>query len=166
MSDWPSWSMTTWSARPSASSSRWVHITTVRPSAVISRMSSSTAWRRLGVEARRGLVEEQQVGLVEDRAGQGQAGLHAGGVAADLLVEGALMPKRAAAARDAVACRLAPAEAVELGGVGQVVLAGEPVVERRLGRHDAAAAADLLAVDRGVEAEDAHRRRRRGRGRR
>ena len=43
--------------------------------------------RRLGVEARRRLVEQQQLGVVQHRAGQGQAGLHAGRVAADLLVE-------------------------------------------------------------------------------
>ena len=42
---------------------------------------------RLGVEARGRLVEEQQVGLVEHGAGQREAGAHAGGVAADLLVE-------------------------------------------------------------------------------
>ena len=42
---------------------------------------------RLGVEARRGLVVEQEVGVVQDRAGQGQAGLHARRVAPDLLLE-------------------------------------------------------------------------------
>jgi hypothetical protein len=64
------------------------------------------------------------------------------------------MPKRAAASRIA-GVGVAP-EAVELGGVAQVVPAGQPVVEGGLGRHDAAAAPDLLAVDVGVEAEGAH----------
>jgi len=53
---------------------------------------------RLGVEARGRLVEEEQLRLVEYGAGQGEAGLHAGGVAADLGIERVLDPDRAAQA--------------------------------------------------------------------
>ena len=42
---------------------------------------------RLGVEAGRRLVEQQQVGFVQDGAGEREAGPHAGGVATDPLVE-------------------------------------------------------------------------------
>ena len=45
------------------------------------------------------------------------------------------------------------AEAVELGGVLEVVPPRQPVVERRLGRHDAAAAAHLLAETVGIPPE-------------
>ena len=57
---------------------------------------------RLGVEARGGLVEEQQVGLVEDRAGEGEAGLHAGREATDLAVEGVLDAEAVGRGADAV----------------------------------------------------------------
>ncbi len=57
--------------------------------------------RRLGVEARRRLVVEQQVGPVEDRPGQGQARLHPGRVAADLVVEGGVDAEAVCALGDA-----------------------------------------------------------------
>ena len=97
---------------------------------------------RLGVEARGGLVEQQQVGFVEDGPGQREAGPHAGGVPADLLferVEDAEAPRRLL---DALrAHRRVDAE--EVGGVLEVVVAGEPVVQGGARRHHPAAPAHL-----------------------
>ena len=107
----------------------------------------------LGVEARRRLVEEQQLGVVQHRPGQGQAGLHAGRVAADLLVEGVDDAEAAGGLADLVGG--VAAQAVELGRVLHVVPAREAVVEGGLGRHDAAADADLLAVAGRVQPEGA-----------
>ena len=73
--------------------------------------------RRLGVEAGGGLVEQQQLGVVQHRAGQREAGLHAGGVAADLLVEGLDDAEAVGGGDDAVVG--VAAEAVELGGVAR-----------------------------------------------
>ena len=68
------------------------------------------------------------------------------------------MPKRLAAS----AMRASTRRRLHLeqrGGVGEVVGAGQAVVERGPGRHHAAAAADLgaLVVVVGIEAERAHR---------
>ena len=104
----------------------------------------------LGVEAGRGLVVEQQVGVVHDRAGQGQPGLHAGRIAPDHLLQGGLDAEAGGGLTQAL---LVVPQAVELGGVGQVVPAVQPVVEGRLGRDDAAATADVLALVAGVDPE-------------
>ena len=113
---------------------------------------------RLGVEARGRLVEQEEVGLVEHRPGQREAGAHAGGVPADLQVEGV---------GDAEALRRLGDALVDQAGlhpeqrrrVLEVVGAGETVVERGAGRDDAAATAHLgaLGVDLGIEPERAHR---------
>ena len=124
-----------------------MHITTVEPSCghLVDELEHGV--RRLGVEARGRLVVEEQLGAVQHAAGQREAGLHAGRVAADLVVEGGVDAEPAGGLGDAGVDRRAATEAVELGRVAQVVEPGEAVVERGLGGHDAAAGADLVAVD-------------------
>ena len=59
-------------ARRPASPRKWVHSTTVRPcSAASVPMRSITSRVGLGIEARRRLVEEQHLGVVQQRAPQG-----------------------------------------------------------------------------------------------
>ena len=111
--------------------------------------------RRLGIKPRGRLVVQQEVGAVQHRSSQCQTGLHPRRVAAHLLVEGTDDAEAIGGRGDAVEGELTPAEAVELGRVGEVVLPGEPVVEGRLGGHDAAPTADLLPVDGGIESEHA-----------
>ena len=64
-----------------------MHISTVLPSSAISSMRPSTVRGRLGVEAGGRLVEEQEVGIVQHRAGEREPGAHAGRVAADPMCE-------------------------------------------------------------------------------
>ena len=101
---------------------------------------------RLGVEAGGRLVEQQQVGLVEHGAGEREAGPHAGGVAADPLVE--RVARCRSAPRPRRCGRRGPrrVDLEQLAGVAQVVVPAEPVVERGAGRHHAAAPADVGAV--------------------
>ena len=102
---------------------------TVRPSSAISSMRPSTARGRLGIEAGGRLVEQQEIGLVEHGAGEREPGPHAGGVAADLLVERVEDAEPSGSLGDAgLAHRGIDLE--EVGGVAEVVLAGEAVVER------------------------------------
>ena len=102
---------------------------------------------RLRVEARSRLVEQQQLRPVQHRARQREPGLHPRRVAAGTLVERVVDAEARRGCADHPIGRVAPAEAIELGRVGEVVVAGEQVVERGLGRHDTATAADVVAVD-------------------
>ena len=114
--------------------------------------------RRLGVEAGRRFVEQEEVGLVEHGAGQREPGAHAGGVAADLQVEGVGDAEAFRGLGDARIdqARLDPEQR---RGVLEVVGAGEAVVERGAGGNHATAAAHLGAfgVDLGIEPERADR---------
>jgi hypothetical protein len=110
---------------------------------------------RLRVQARGRLVEQEQLRLVQDRPGEGQSGLHARRVPTHGVVE---------RVRDAEALRRrldrrpqVAGHPVQLGGVGQVVVAGQSVVERGLGRHHAAAGPHPVAVAVGVQTEGPHR---------
>ena len=126
---WP-WSMTTtWSARPSASSSRWVHI--ADGLAALGHLVDETEHgaRQLGVEARGGLVEEQEVGFVEDGPGQHEAGPHPGRVAADLEVQRLRDPEPVRGLGDAPFDQ-AGVDLEQRRRVLQVVGAREAVVQR------------------------------------
>ncbi len=121
-----------------ASDSRWVHMTTVRPSMVFSsRISSSTAWEDSG--------SSPEVGSRRTAAAPGGAGSTGRARVASSCRWSSR--RRAAPARRrcrsgrpaspmAAAVALQP---VELGGVGQVVVTREAVVEGGLGRHHSAA---------------------------
>ena len=130
---------------------------TVRPSPVISRIISSTAWLDSGSRPDVGSSKRSRSGSCRIERAEREAGLHAGREAADVAVEGVLDAEAVGRGPDAVGHLLAPAEAVQLGRVGEVVEPGQAVVERRLRGHDAAAAPHLLAVHVGVEPEDPHR---------
>ena len=113
---------------------------------------------RLGVEAGGRLVEQEQVGFVERRAGEREARLHAGRVAADAL------PERVddrEAGRRGVDRAVDVVDVPEERGVAQVLVSREPVVERGPGGHDATAAAHRFAVGHRIDTEDAQARRRR-----
>ena len=94
--------------------------------------------RRLGVEACRRLVEEQQVGLVQHRAGEGQAGPHPRRVRADAGPEGVLDAESLRRVRAPLVDPVAR-DLEELGAVAEIVVAGQPVVQGRAGGDDAAA---------------------------
>ena len=113
---------------------------------------------RLRVEARGRLVEQQEIGLVQHRARQREPGAHAGGVAADLLVERVGDPEALRGLGDPGVDqpRFHPEQR---GRVLEVVGARQPVVQRGAGGHDTAPAPHLGAfgLDLGVEPERAHR---------
>ena len=122
-----------------------MHITTVRPSPVISRMRSSTACDDSGSRPDVGSSNSSRSGSCSTDRAQRETGLHPGRVAADLLVE--RLGDAEPLGRRGCDRSPSPPRAVELGGVGEVVAARQPVVERGLGRHDAAPAAHRFAVD-------------------
>ncbi|GAB4007892.1 hypothetical protein GCM10029992_62820 [Glycomyces albus] len=107
----------------------------------------------LRVQAGGGLVEEDQVGLVDQGPGDGQAALHAAGEVVDLVVR---------AARELHELEqfgragpgLAPLDAEVPGVDGEVLEDREHVVEGVVLRHDAEAGADGRPVAARVEAED------------
>ena len=106
-----------------------------------------------GVEARGRLVQEQHLGVVQQGPGRGRAACAAGGEALD----GDVGPVGHAEALEQVARRAARttlrSEAAHPGGEHEVLACGEALVEAGvLGEH-AGAPADLVAVDRGIEAE-------------
>ena len=150
----PSSSTTTWSARPSASSSRWVHITTVAP--VGGHLADQLEH---GVATTRGRGPTSARRTAAGRARAAPTGPAPGGSSCrsssrpTCWSRACSMPKRAAAARDAASATGAAAEAVELGRVGEVVAA------RRAGRR--APAWPTRRRSGGAPP----RRRRRGRGR-
>ena len=74
----------------SASSRYCVVRKTVVPRSLMRRTSSQTVSAARGVEARRRLVEEEDLGLVHERGGEVQPALHAAGVALDQAVRGVL----------------------------------------------------------------------------
>ena len=145
-----------WASRP-ASPRKWVHSTTVRPcsaASVADQVDDVAGGGR--VEARGGLVEEQHLGVVQQRPGQGEA-LALAGREALHEVRRPGRPWRSARAarrlgRGPRRGAMPRMRAVELEVLGR----GQPVVEPGvLGEH-AGAAAHLVAVDAGVEPE--HRR--------
>ena len=75
--------------------------------------------RGLRVEARGGLVEQQQFRVGEHGPSQGQPCLHAGGVAAHTQVEGVVDPEAGGAGLDGSLRTETP----QVGGVAQVVAA-------------------------------------------
>ena len=77
---------------------------------------------RLGVEARRRLVEQQQPGLVQDGTGEREPGLHAGRVPADLGIERVLDVEAAGGGSDPLVDDPL-VDAVEFGGVAKIVRA-------------------------------------------
>ena len=109
---------------------------------------------RLWVEARRGLVEEKDVGLVQEGAGQGDALALTGREPLDAVV-GAVGD---AEALEQVAglCRcLLRGEAAHTSDEDDVLEGGEALVEAGLLGHHARAPTDVVAVGDRVEAEDA-----------
>ena len=100
---------------------------------------------------------------MEHGAGEREAGAHAGGVPADLEVQGVGDAETARGLGDALV-DLAGLDLEQRGRVLEVVGAGEAVVQRGAGGHDAAAATHLGALggDLGVETQRPHRRRRGG----
>ena len=113
---------------------------------------------RLRVEAGRGLVEEQDRGLVDQRAGDRQPPLHAARQRLDLVVRplGQLgeLEQLVAAARG-----LRPRHAEVAAVDHEVVVDRELRVQRVLLGHDAQPAADPRAVGVRVEVEDPERAR-------
>ena len=131
--------------------------TTVRPCSAASaadEVDDVAGGRR--VEARRRLVEEQHVGVVEQRPGEGEPLALAGREALHEVV-GAVGHAEALEQLGRAPARRRPRPCPRIRAVNDEVLGGgEPVVEPGvLGEH-AGAAPDGVAVDGGVEAE--HRR--------
>ncbi len=111
---------------------------------------------RLRVEAGRRLVEEQQLGLVDERAGDRQAALHPARHVLDLVAR----PLRELGEVEQLvgAAGAFRAAEAEVPAVDHEVLADrELVVERVLLGHDAEARPDLRTVPFGVQAQDGQR---------
>ena len=89
---------------------------------------------------------------MQNRPSEGQAGLHPGGVPADVFGERMLDPEVGGRCSDPIRHR-SFRDPVELGGIGQVVPSGETVVEGWFGRDDATVASHSLAIDGGVAPE-------------
>ena len=111
--------------------------------------------RRLGVEAGGRLVEEDEVGVGDERAGDEHLLPHALRVRADLL-GGAVGEPEAAEQVLGAAQRVGLRHAVERAEEGEVVQRGQALVEGGVGL-DAHARPDLLDVARHVVAEHAQR---------
>ena len=110
----------------------------------------------LGVEAGRRLVEQDDVGLVDERAGDREPPAHAARQALDALV--AFSTSCAKSSRSAHRSRDLAALEPEVAPVDEEVLADRQVlVERVVLGHDAEARADGRAVVGGIEAEDPQR---------
>src|SRR5207302_1715330 len=106
----------------------------------------------LRVEPCRGLVQEQQVRLVDQRACDGQAALHTTAELVDLVLR-ALMQLDELEQLVRPSSRLVPGE-VEKPPIHLEVLADRQLeVERVLLRHDSQSGPDLRSVRRWVQAE-------------
>ena len=90
-----------------------------------------------GVDADRRLVEEDDLGVVQDPARDVQPLAHAARVALDALLLAALQADELEHLVDPVALCLA-GDAVELGEVAEVVVRGEPLVEPAVAAEDVA----------------------------
>ena len=117
------------SASWSASSRYWVVRKTVTPPATSSRMICHMLWRERGSQAGGRLVQEDDLGLPDQRHGQVQAPPHAAGVGGGGLLG---RPRRGRTAPAVRAARraLALGQVVQVGHQEQVLLAGEQVVHR------------------------------------
>ena len=117
---------------------------------------------RLRVEAGRRLVEEQHLGLVDERARDRQPALHAARERLDLVVR-ALRELDEVEELVGARAEVLPGQP-EVAAVDDDVLAdGQLHVERVLLRHDAEPRADLRAVAGGIDVEHAQRPLRDGR---
>src|SRR5581483_1830304 len=103
---------------------------------------------RAWIDARGGLVEQQQLRLVQRRAGQRQPLLPAAGEGAGQLVAAVLQPQRLDRSLDALA---AAVERVDAGDEGEVLLDRQVLVEREALGHVAGAALDLVGLAADVE---------------
>ena len=108
----------------------------------------------LRVQTGRGLVEEQQLGVVDEAAGDDQPALHAAGEVLDL-VGPALAQLGEVEQLSGPLPHLCAAQSEEPPVDPQVLLDGELLVEQVLLRAVADACPDLLPVDGRVETEDA-----------
>ena len=90
-----------------------------------------------GVDADRRLVEEHDLGVVQDPARDVQPLAHAARVALDALLLAALQADELEHLVDPEPLRLA-GDAVELGEVAEVVVRGEPLVEAAVAAEDVA----------------------------
>ena len=128
---------------------------TVRPT--IGELTNESEHRMRGfrVQTGGGLIEDEEVGIAHQGPGQRQAGLHARGVATDRLVECAI---DAEPGRSIPCLRIHVAvQLVQGGGIAKIVPPGEPVVEGRLGRHDATPLPHTGGFREWVDAERANR---------
>ena len=106
------------------------------------------------VQAGRGLVQEQDLGAVQQRPGQGKALPHAGGIGRQLSVFGAgegQFPEQAFSP----GLSLLPRHPKGAGVEEQVFHAGEMIVHLGVLRDDAAQGVDLFGLGMGVYAQDA-----------
>ncbi len=97
-----------------------------------------------GVQPEGGFVEEEDVGVVQERARHVQALLHAARVTADVLVAASVQPDQFEQVGDAL-LRDVGVDPVQAGEVAQVVNARQPPVQSALAAEDEAdALADLV----------------------
>ena len=150
------------SASWSASSRYCVVRKTVVPSSLRRRTSSHSVRRLTRVQAGGRLVEEEDLGLVDERHREVEAAAHAAGVRADAAVGRAW-------SRPTRPMRSAPRSRTVRGGDAvqrrlqlHELAAGHEQVERGLLQRDADAAAHLARLRGDVEAGDARARRRSG----
>src|SRR5207247_10151920 len=98
---------------------------------------------RFAIQSRERLVEQDHLGAVQERTGDGESLLHAAGIGADPVVPAVRQARRAERlARDA----LRIGQTVETSVEHEVLAAGQVLVEKRLVRQ----VADPAAQDTGV----------------
>ena len=109
----------------------------------------------LDVEAHRGLIEHQQLGRVEQAAGQIQPATHAAGVATAAAIDPVAHRQQLHQLGDA-GIALTALEVIEVALELQQLTAGQDLVDRHLLGHVAEQVAHAPRFAQGIEAGDAH----------